>query len=123
MKRDLFKITLYITVALGCWHLWIAAHALFVFRENESIAAWFAVILGPLSTLPASLIAARNAAFGGGWIAAGGLLSLSAFALTESTSVNDLFGFALRVSLPMLVFGPLLLLFSRARRPVRDPLR
>ena len=57
MKRYLLIASICIALLLGLWHLNLAMQAIFVFRNNEPLTSWAAILIGPGSTLIAALIA------------------------------------------------------------------
>ena len=101
---------------LGIWHLYFAAHALFVFRESEPITSWAAIIVGPGSTLFAAGLAIFGVRAGGYWLVAGGVLSILILALGEGNRTDALIPFLARISLPMIITGTGVVLLSDKHR-------
>jgi hypothetical protein len=92
-------------IALGVWHLDLAAHAIFVFRSGEPISSWAAILIGPASTLPAAVTAfflRRPAAY---WLMAGGIVSFLVFIFGERGITDNVFPYLWKISVPMIVLG------------------
>jgi hypothetical protein len=100
-------VFLTLAVPLGLWHCYFAASALFVFRQNEPIASWIAVLVGPTLTLPLVVMSLWNRrAAGLGFVVASivsGLATAMAGGIQEPAGL--LFGLATLTSGPMLITG------------------
>jgi hypothetical protein len=99
-------------IILGVWHHQIAGHALWVFRNDEPVSSWVTILAGPLSTLPATLLAGLRRQWGAYWLIAGGLISLGAVLADEIMKggpVAEIASAGLRystmISLPMILLG------------------
>src|SRR4029453_7786577 len=103
--NPLFLVAVLAGIALGVWHLNLALQAIFVFRADEPIFSWIAILTGPASTLPAALVAFFAKRIGGYWLVGGGLLSFLVFAIGEHGTTENLFPFLSRISLPMMSIG------------------
>jgi hypothetical protein len=108
-------------VPLGLWHWYLAASAIFVFREGEPIASWIAILIGPALTLPLAILSLWN-----GRAAAWGLVSAAVVSGLATAMVGGmeepaglLFGLATLTSGPILVTGLACLVIARMRPPVR----
>src|SRR6266702_8468868 len=69
-----------ILLAIGLWiggeQLWVASKAIFVARNDEPIWFWIWVLSGPVSVLPASILATFKPKDGGAWLVLGAIASL-----------------------------------------------
>lgn len=99
---------------LGAWHLWMAAGAVFVFRNDESWLSWFAVLLGPGLTLPAVVTAIIRPRVAGFVLLAGACLSSVALTAGDGPQFSTVVPFLIRVALPMAVLGAVLLALSQS---------
>ena len=90
-----------IAFIVGCIHFDIGLRAIFVFRNNEPLTSWIALIAGPFSTLPATFLALFKRRFGGYWLIAGGLITLAMLFVSKDISFDDvsLLEVAIRVAL------------------------
>ena len=59
-------------IILGVWHHQIGGRALWVFRNDEPVSSWVTILAGPLTTLPATLLAGWRRQWGAYWLIAGG---------------------------------------------------
>jgi hypothetical protein len=116
MKRYLLIASLFAALVLGIWHIGLAMQAIFVFRHNEPIASWAAILLGPGSTLIAAILALFANKWGGYWLVAGGCLSLVVFIVGEKGVSVNVFPFLLTISAPMLMVGAAVIAFSSGSR-------
>jgi hypothetical protein len=89
--------------------------AIFVFRNNEPLASWVAIIAGPLSTLPAVFLALFKRKLAGYWLIVGGLISFVAILLvqTDGDFLSISARVALMILLPMLGLGAVFLLLQK----------
>ena len=115
MKVDYQRIGAFIIilfgVAVGWHHLKQALAVISMFKNNEPILSWVCIVSGPLSTLPAMVVALLKKRIGSYWLFAGSAVSLVAFiALTRTLIVTP---FLLRITLPMIVLGYALLVSER----------
>ena len=113
MKPPLLAAALAIGLAIGAWHLWFAAQAIFVFRNGEPISSWLTIVLGPGSTLIATIVAFWNDRVGGIWLICGGLISLVVFAATGAGNYEDIIPFVSQISAPMALLGASILFLSK----------
>lgn len=99
-------------VILGIWHHLIGGRALWLFRNDEPVSSWVIVLAGPLSTLPATLLAGLRRQWGACWLIAGGLVSLGVVLADEIMKgepilqiVSAGFRYSTTISLPMIILG------------------
>src|SRR5438105_11513401 len=89
-NRWVYRLALAVVVSLGIavglWHQFIGGRSLFTFRNNEPLSSFVIIFAGPLSTLPATLLAIFRPAWGATWLIGGGFLSLVAFVASELMS-------------------------------------
>ena len=107
MKRSLRYILLLAGIFLGCGHLWLALKAMFVFRNDEPTSTWYFIIVGPLSTLPAVVVACLWPKIGGGWLIFGSVLSFffAMASLQADRNLHDIIWYFTAYSAPMLILG------------------
>ena len=117
MKRYLLLGSLCIAFALGLWHLDLAMQAIFLFRNNEPLTSWAAILFGPGSTLIAATMAIFTKKGGAYWLIAGGLLSFIAFLIGERSVTDNVFPFLWKISAPMLLLGASIAFLSSKRSP------
>lgn len=97
-------------VAIGIWHFGLVLPAIFLFRADEPIASWLALLLGPFSTLPAVILALFKNRVGGLWLISGGIISFISMAIAEHFNVENLIPFFIMMSAPMLTVGCIFLI-------------
>ena len=115
-KRQIIFIGLIIlSIIVSIWHLRLGMKALFVFRQDEPITSWVAIFCGPLSTLPAIMIALFKNKIGGSWLILGGILSLIALFIEENYQLGNIVQFFLKITIPMLSIGVFIFLESYRR--------
>ena len=115
MKHYLLIASLCVALVVGVWHLDLALRAIFVFRNNEPITSWAAVLLGPGSSLIAALLAIFAKKLGGYWLVVGGCLSLVVFIVGERGISENLVPFLLMIFVPMLLVGTAIIASSGVR--------
>lgn len=96
-----------VALIVGIVHFGLALKAIFVFRNNEPISMWILVSAGPLSTLPASILAIFKPKAGGIWLICGAIISIIALVLNQN-AVQDyasILWFLVRYTAPMLLLG------------------
>ena len=108
-------IAVCIAIGLGAWHFNLALQAILVFRSDESIFSWIAILTGPACTLPASLLSVFAKQAGGYWLVASGIFSFLVFAVGEHGAAENLLPFLSRISVPMTLIGALLIHLSKTR--------
>lgn len=101
----LFMGLIVVGLLIGIWHFRLAMTAIFVFRENESVLSWIAVICGPFTTLIAIILAVFVRRAGSFWLIGGGISSLIAMFVLERLKTENIFPFFYMISLPMIVLG------------------
>jgi len=115
-KRWLYRLAfcgiLSVGVALGIWHNFIGVRSLWVFRSGEPLSSWIIILAGPLSTLPATLLAIVRRSWGAAWLIAGGLFSLGVVVITEMANsevtteiASAAFRYSETIALPMVLLG------------------
>jgi hypothetical protein len=114
--RPAAQLVLAVGALLGGWHLWLAAGAIFVFRNGEPWWSWAAVLLGPGLTLIAVAIAIFRPVVGGVVLLVGAGLSLAALTFGDAPQYSAVMPFLVRIALPMAVLGAALLALSRSSR-------
>jgi uncharacterized membrane protein HdeD (DUF308 family) len=92
-----------VAVVVGLLHHQEGVAAIFVFKNNEPISSWIFIFTGPLSTLPATIVAYFNKKIGGWWLILGGLISLVFFFLLTEDRTN--MTFVMTNVLPMFLLG------------------
>jgi hypothetical protein len=100
-------------IVLGLWHGQLAMQALFVFRQGEPLTSWFAIALGPGTTLMASVVAIFFRKMGGTWLIASGIASFIIFFAGEGGPSEHVGSFFLQISLPMILVGAGFLLLAK----------
>jgi len=107
MKRPLMYILLFVGILVGCRHLWLAVKAMFVFRNDEPASTWYFIMSGPLSTLPAVVIAFFWPKIGGSWLIFGSILSflLAIMSMQGDPNLHDIIWYFTAYSVPMLILG------------------
>lgn len=113
MKRKMLIVLAMIAVAVGVWHGYIARQAFFVFREDEPITSWLAVLLGPSSTLLASVVAVFLRKTGGVWLIASGIAAFGSFLIGEGQITEHVPPFLLQISIPMIALGAAFILVEK----------
>jgi hypothetical protein len=109
---------LLVGIPLGLGHWMMAAQAVFVFRENEPLSSWVAVLAGFGLTLPLILLAAWRARWAGYGLVAVGVTSIAAAVWgTPRGELRELLTGVTTVNGPALLLGGALLLVTR--RPHR----
>ena len=115
MKRYLLIASLCAALVVGVWQLALALQAIFVFRNNEPITSWAAILLGPGSSLIAAIVAIFAKKLGGYWLVVGGCLSLVVFIVGEKGISENVVPFFLMMSAPMLLVGAAIIALSSWR--------
>lgn len=99
-------------IILGVWHYRFAMRALWVFRSNESLSSWVILFAGPISTLPATLLAVFSRRWGAVWLLGGALVSLGGVVVDGFVKGNSLmevataaFYYSIPISIPMILLG------------------
>lgn len=123
MRRNALVALVLVGIALGIWHLEYALELVFVFREGEPLTSWLTIILGPLTTLPATVIAIFHRPIAGYWLLISGLLSSLTFIVGERGLSEYVLPFVLKFSLPMAIVGLCFIVLSRvqARTSAAEP--
>jgi len=80
MRTWVFRFVIVVGVLVGLWHMKLALTAVFVFRIEEPLASWFAVVLGPGFTLLGVLIASVIPRWGGAMLIAAAAIAFAIFA-------------------------------------------
>lgn len=116
-----------IGIIVGIWHGFIGLRGLWVFREHEPLSSWIVILTGPLSMLPATLLAVFRRPWGASWLIGGGLLSLGGVVLTEVNNgetamevTSAALSYSRAIALPMFLVGVGLILLHR-RAAARPP--
>ena len=106
---------LLIGILVGSVHLWLGLKAMFVFRNDEQASMWTFMLAGPLSTLPASIIAFFWPKIGATWLIGGSALSFIAAVVNMGTDrdFQEIMWYFTSYSAPMLVLGIAALLMER----------
>jgi hypothetical protein len=107
IKKIIITAIFVAALVIGWYHLRMGMKAIFVFRNNEPLFSWIGIIAGPLSTLPATIVAFFKRKLGGYWLIAGGFISFVSILLLkpESDLVWLVGRVALMILLPMLGLG------------------
>lgn len=116
MRLAVLAFVSLIGVALGLWHGQLAMQAIFVFRENEPLASWLAIGLGPATTLIASVLGIFFPRVGGTWLIASGIASFLIFLAGERGLSESVAPFLLQISVPMVAVGLGFLLAAKLMR-------
>jgi len=109
LKRDRLLLLLrLILLVIGVWVGWnqfrIAGKAIFVFRNNEPLSSWVFVLVGPMSVLPASILAVFEPKYGGTWLILGSIISSLAL-LAEVKELSSAMYTLTHYTLPMFALG------------------
>jgi hypothetical protein len=115
-------------IILGVWHYQFAMRALWVFRNNEPLSSWVILFAGPISTLPATLLAVFRRRWGAVWLLGGALMSLGgvvADQLVKGSSLAEVATaavyFSIPISIPMSLLGLGLLWVQPSLGQVESP--
>jgi len=109
-------------LVVGVWHLWLAGQAIFVFSSGEPWSSWVAMLLGPVSTLPAVATSLFRRRAAGYWLITAGLISFGAFLVGEDGVTENLLSFLWMLTGPMLVIGIVMILLApRLHQPAQTP--
>jgi hypothetical protein len=104
MRPAVLIVPLAVGVALGLWHLWLAGHAIFVFREGEPLWSWVFILSGPGATLVCVIVAAWRQRVGGYLLIVLAIASTSILAIAKPefpVMVGDLG----KIAFPMAALG------------------
>lgn len=96
---------------LGVWHLSIGSRAVFVLREDDPLSLLIVFLAGPLSTLPAALLAIFSRRLSVVWLIAGAVISfgaLMAYGMGRAETAETIAEMALMHLL--MTAGPMILL-------------
>lgn len=107
MQRILSYGVLIIGILVGISHLKVGVKTMFVFGVNEPVLAWMFVLSGPLSTLPAVIVAFFWPKIGGIWLISGSIVSIIAITILgiNKGDFEDIMWYFISYSTPMLVLG------------------
>ena len=105
-----------VALMLAAWHLHLSMRAVFLFRNDESVWSWASILIGPVMSVFAALLALIRPKWAGYCLVAGGCGSFVAFAIRENGVAEHLFPFLLKITIPMLVVGAALLLATSRRQ-------
>jgi hypothetical protein len=114
MQRALVIAVTMAGCAVGVWHLWLAAEAIFIFKTGEPWTSWVAIICGPVSTLPAVVLSLFNRRAAGGWLVMGSLLSFAAFLMGEGGLTDNLLPYVWMMAAPMFFIGIIMLVLAKS---------
>ncbi len=115
-KRKLITAAIFLAaLILGWYHLRLGMKAIFVFRNNEPLDSWIAIIAGPLSTLPATVLALFKKRLGAYWLIMGGLISFAAFLFIREDIefLQYILRVALMILIPMIGLGSAFIIISK----------
>ena len=113
MKQPTVIVLSLIALIVGIWHGYIASQALFVFREDEPITSWLAILLGPATTLFASILAIVMRKTGGIWLIGSGAAAFLAFIVGEGKITEHVTPFLFQISAPMIALGAAFILVTK----------
>ena len=113
MKRAALFGAVVAGLLLAAWHLAIARQALFVFREDEPVTSWLALLLGPALTVLGCLLAFFRPIAAGVVVVMGGLVSAAAFIIGDGGLTEHTTAYVLQFTAPMLAVGIALVLLAR----------
>jgi len=105
MRAPFLLILVAVGVALGLWHLWLAAGAILVFREGEPFWSWLFILSGPGATLICVIIAALRQTVGGYLLIVLAVTSTLVLAVATRNASDVMTADLLRIGLPMAVLG------------------
>lgn len=115
-------------IILGVWHYRVVMRALWLFRSNESLSSWVILFAGPISTLPATLLAVFRRRWGAVWLLGGALVSLGGVLVDGLVKGNSLVEvataavyYSIPISIPMILLGLGLLRFHTSLGQVELP--
>ena len=103
-ERSTFWGLIILGATMGIVHLFWAASSMFVFKVEEPLTSWIALIAGPLLTLSAFIISIFKHEIGGTLLIAGGITSLIAAIMGYWLNVVLIY-YVLLVNIPMLILG------------------
>src|SRR6266851_1477147 len=99
-------------IILGVLHYRFAMRALWVFRNDEPLSSLVMLFAGPLSTLPATLLAVLHRRWGAVWLPGGALVSLGGAAADQLVKGNSLVEaataavyYSIPISIPTILLG------------------
>jgi len=110
VKRSILVVTILVAFALGVWHLLLAGQAILVFRNNEPLTSWGAILLGPTLTIVGAIIATVRPKWGGYCLLFGACASFLIFLVEEGIHGEHWVPFLVRITIPMALVGTALLL-------------
>jgi hypothetical protein len=111
MRGWTVRVLIVLGVLVGLWHLRLALEAIFVFRNDEPIASWLAVVLGPGLTLLGVLLAVPKPKLGGAMLIVAGTLAFAIF--FEAAGAPDaVAGFFQMFTLPSILLGTVFLVLG-----------
>jgi hypothetical protein len=105
MRAPFLFLLVAVGVALGLWHLWLAAGAIFVFREGEPFWSWLFILSGPGATLVCVIIAALRQTAGGYLLIALAVASTLVLAVATRNASDVMLADLWRIGLPMAALG------------------
>jgi hypothetical protein len=113
--RTIQILTVAIGLFIGAWHLLFAVDATFVFLDTEPWTSWVAIALGPCVTLPLVILSLFHTRTGAIALIVAAIAALGAFILANHQHFDALRAFVLRVTLPVVVVGVVLLVVTRSQ--------
>jgi len=116
------RVALFAAVIVGLvvagWHTTVAMQAMFVFRENEPLTSWLALVPAPLLTVIGCIVAVFQRLAGGITVIAGGLIAAVAFLVGEGGITEHVAPYLLTFTTPVVAIGVALILLGRST-PIR----
>ena len=108
----------FVVAGLGitAWQLDLAIQAIMVFRTGEPITSWVSMLLAPVFSLIGSIATMFNKKLGAYWFIAGALIALFFFVGIEKGLTENGMAFLVRISIPMLVIGCGILVWSYTKK-------
>ena len=114
------RVALFAAVILGLivaiWHTTVAMQALFVFRENEPLSSWLALVSAPALTAVGCIVAIFHRLAGGLVVMSGGLIAAVAFLIGEGGLTEHVAPYLLTFTAPVVVIAVVLILLSTHTR-------
>lgn len=96
------------------WHITMVMQAMFVFRENEPLTSWLAIVPVPLLTGIGCLVALVHSRASGAIVAAGALIAAAAFLVGGIT--EHVTPYLLTFTAPAVIVGAVLFLLRQRAR-------
>lgn len=116
MNRHVSTAFVIIGFVLAIWHADLAIQAIMVFRSGEGLMSWATILLGPVTTVIAAIVAVFSRKVGAYLFIVGSIGSFAFFSVGERSVSENTMPFLVKVSIPMFLVGIGILFSSPASR-------